>query len=147
MLGLSSLKRLLARLCLCCCCCRLDRLAGTNAWPSPPRSPSRHQRLRRPLVKAALVVALLLMALVLTLHYRVLPSVSGSYNDDCLLREDRRERMRFALRHVINFLNSENATYWLDYGTLLGVVREGDIMAHDGDVDVSRLADNLEEDR
>lgn len=62
------------------------------------------------------------------------------------MQEERRHNMRFVLRHVCQFLNEENATYWLDFGTLLGVIREGDIMAHDGDLDVSRLADDLKAD-
>ncbi|KAK7094166.1 hypothetical protein V1264_007826 [Littorina saxatilis] len=93
-------------------------------------------------------LSLLLMTLVvLVLHYRVLPSSMGYYNQDCSMKEERRERMRHVLRHVVRYLNEENATYWLDFGTLLGVVREGDIMVHDGDMDLSRLANDLDKDR
>lgn len=71
----------------------------------------------------------------------------GYYHDNCLLQEDRRERLRYLLRHVVQFFNNENATYWLDFGTLLGVIREGDIIPHDGDLDLSRLANDLQADQ
>ncbi|KAL8571135.1 hypothetical protein ACOMHN_010596 [Nucella lapillus] len=101
---------------------------------------------RRRLVKVGLFLSILIY-LVLMLHLRVLPKASGAYNEDCFLQEARKERMRFVLRHVVQFLNEENATYWLDFGTFLGAIREGDIIAHDGDMDVSRLANDLQADR
>ena len=60
---------------------------------------------------------------------------------------ERKGNMHFVLRNIVEFFNSQNATYWLDYGTLLGVVREGDVLLHDGDIDISRLADDLNQDR
>jgi phosphorylcholine metabolism protein LicD len=71
----------------------------------------------------------------------------GYYNEECQMQEEKRERMRFVLRHILQFFNDENVTYWLDFGTLLGVIREGDIMAHDGDMDLSRLANNITADK
>ncbi|XP_077869014.1 uncharacterized protein RT0683-like [Saccoglossus kowalevskii] len=32
-----------------------------------------------------------------------------------------------------------NVTYWLDFGTLLGAMRNGDIIRYDGDADISRI--------
>ena len=143
---------------LCFRCCRRRDLVPVKAGPhseasSPPRlsaitiSDSGRRGSQRPwlrrLLLASLCVLLLLVVLVLSLHYLVLPSAMGYYNDDCAMDQGRRERMRFVLRQVVSFLNDENATYWLDFGTLLGVIREGDIMVHDGDLDVSRRADDL----
>ena len=141
---------------LCFRCCRRRDLVSVKAGPrfeasSPPRistitiSNSGRRGPQRPRLRRLMVVSLcvLLLVLVLSLHYLVLPNAMGYYNDDCAMDQGRRERMRFVLRQVVSFLNAENATYWLDFGTLLGVMREGDIMVHDGDLDVSRRADDL----
>lgn len=32
-----------------------------------------------------------------------------------------------------------NQTYWVDHGLLLGYHRSGDILPHDGDVDLTRI--------
>ncbi|XP_076452118.1 ribitol 5-phosphate transferase FKRP-like [Babylonia areolata] len=101
--------------------------------------------LKRRAVRLVLFLASVVL-LVTVLHTRVLPGSMGYYHQDCYLQEVRRERMRFLLRRVVSVLNEENATYWLDFGTFLGAVREGDILAHDGDMDVSRLADDLKAD-
>lgn len=41
------------------------------------------------------------------------------------------------LRKVVHALDAEGVPYYVDCGTLLGMIREGRIMAHDTDVDVS----------
>lgn len=38
--------------------------------------------------------------------------------------------------NVITSLNKEKVDYWVDFGTLLGIIRDGDIIYHDFDVDV-----------
>lgn len=39
-------------------------------------------------------------------------------------------------------LDTFNITYWISWGTLLGAIRNGDIIPHDDDVDLSFLDDN-----
>ena len=41
------------------------------------------------------------------------------------------------LRRVTEILEEAGADYWLDFGTLLGLVREGRLLASDGDLDIS----------
>lgn len=37
----------------------------------------------------------------------------------------------------ISALNDNHVTYWVDFGTLLGIIRDGDIILGDNDVDIS----------
>ena len=39
-------------------------------------------------------------------------------------------------REVLNILHSHQIDYWLDSGTLLGLMRDGSLMAHDEDIDL-----------
>lgn len=39
------------------------------------------------------------------------------------------------LKKTLPILNANNINYWTDFGTLLGIVREGDVIAHDYDAD------------
>jgi hypothetical protein len=48
----------------------------------------------------------------------------------------RQSRLRKLLKALIPGLNIVGLKYWVDYGTLLGLYREGDIIRHDSDVDV-----------
>lgn len=41
------------------------------------------------------------------------------------------------LEFITNLLNQNNINYWLDSGTLLGLYREGKILDHDKDIDIS----------
>jgi hypothetical protein len=41
------------------------------------------------------------------------------------------------LEFVTNLLNQNNINYWLDSGTLLGLYREGKVLEHDKDIDIS----------
>tara|TARA_Y100000389_G_C17444354_1_gene510631 strand:- start:1290 stop:1829 length:540 start_codon:yes stop_codon:yes gene_type:complete len=45
--------------------------------------------------------------------------------------------MHYLLNEVVNILNNHSISYYLDCGTLLGTIRENDLMAHDTDVDVT----------
>ncbi|CAH1245910.1 FKRP [Branchiostoma lanceolatum] len=73
------------------------------------------------------------------LHFYVLPGAMAGYNDDCYLSREQLEDMRHLVVTVCQVLEELNQTYWLDYGTLLGAVRMGDVLPHDADVDISRL--------
>lgn len=46
-----------------------------------------------------------------------------------------RARLRELLAWGADALSAEGVDYWIDYGTLLGVVREGDVILWDNDVD------------
>ena len=54
------------------------------------------------------------------------------------LRSERRQRrrLRAMAQDVIDALNHVGVKYWVDFGTLLGIHREGDIILHDNDIDV-----------
>lgn len=51
-------------------------------------------------------------------------------------RKMRREYLRRMARETIDIFNNQGVDYWVDYGTLLGIVRENDIIEHDNDVDI-----------
>ena len=44
----------------------------------------------------------------------------------------------------VNVLSKLNEPFWLDFGTLLGCYREGDIIPHDIDIDVSMMETSYE---
>jgi len=48
----------------------------------------------------------------------------------------RQSRLRILALKTIEKFNEHNVQYWVDYGTLLGIVREGDIIPYDTDVDI-----------
>lgn len=49
------------------------------------------------------------------------------------------------LEYITNLLNQNNINYWFDSGTLLGIFREGKVLDHDIDIDISIW--NTEEDK
>ena len=49
---------------------------------------------------------------------------------------DRRRRLRCLFIRLIENFEKENVKYWVDFGTLLGICREGDIILGDNDADV-----------
>ena len=51
------------------------------------------------------------------------------------------------LRYVVNTLPKYHLTFWLDFGTLLGAVREGGFMLHDSDIDIALLIATVEDAR
>lgn len=60
----------------------------------------------------------------------------------------RRKMLRNLALEVIESLNKENVDYWIDFGTLLGIIREDDIILGDNDVDIivvesNELADKM----
>ncbi len=60
-------------------------------------------------------------------------------NEDCFLTPERLNDLRTIVIAISELFEAHNQTYWLDYGTLLGAYRIGDILPHDGDADISRL--------
>ena len=65
------------------------------------------------------------------------------YNDACYLTEDKRKDLREAVFAICEVYEQQNQTHWIDFGTLLGAYRSGDVLPHDGDADVSRLEHNM----
>ena len=56
-----------------------------------------------------------------------------------LLDRFRRRALRRVLRDAAEVLRAHGVAYWSDFGTLLGLVREGDIILGDKDVDLCVL--------
>ena len=56
-----------------------------------------------------------------------------------ILDRFRRRTLRRVLRDVTEVLGAHGVTYWSDFGTLLGLVRDGDIILGDKDVDLCVL--------
>jgi len=54
----------------------------------------------------------------------------------------RRKLLRDIFLAVVPILNHAEVDYWADFGTLLGLHREGDLILHDNDVDVVLLDPN-----
>ncbi|KAM7428383.1 hypothetical protein ABFA07_020627 [Porites harrisoni] len=82
---------------------------------------------------------LISMALIACLHLVILPSASGGYNDECFMPDDKRRILRIMVQNISKAFNKHGVQYWLDYGTLLGAYRTGDILRHDHDADISLL--------
>ena len=47
------------------------------------------------------------------------------------------------LKLTLDVFNKHNVPYWADFGTLLGLIREKDIIAHDFDADFGINSDNI----
>lgn len=59
-----------------------------------------------------------------------------------LIRFNRRRHLEFLLDSLTILLERYGVEYWLDFGTLLGVFRSGQVIPYDYDVDVSVHADH-----
>jgi hypothetical protein len=57
----------------------------------------------------------------------------------------RRASLRRCMLDVRAALEAEGLTYWLDFGSLLGIHRDGDLILHDNDVDFACLNPNWAE--
>jgi hypothetical protein len=56
-----------------------------------------------------------------------------------IVYENLRKNLRKLAKDVITAFNKNNVNYWVDYGTLLGIVRDKDIIKYDQDVDICLL--------
>lgn len=90
---------------------------------------------RNRLLKYLLVV----LALTAFLHFIVLPAASGGYNDECFIPDEKRRILRTMVQNISKVFDKYDVKYWLDYGTLLGAYRMGDVLPHDHDADMSFL--------
>lgn len=53
--------------------------------------------------------------------------------------------LREVTRHILNIFNERGVKYWIDFGTLLGCQREGDIIEWDNDADFSFMQEDVAE--
>lgn len=51
----------------------------------------------------------------------------------------RRCQLRRLLKEVSTALKDNGTTFWLDFGCLLGIHRDGDLILHDNDIDLAVL--------
>lgn len=72
---------------------------------------------------------------------RVLRPVWRVYNHQNNLRKMKLYAID-ALSLVVELFEKNKMTFWLDFGTLLGAVRVGDFLSHDGDIDLAAHAED-----
>lgn len=63
----------------------------------------------------------------------------GRWTPPCCL-----SNLRKTAKHVFNCLDDAGARYWLDGGSLLGAMRNGDVLPWDHDVDIGVYRDDLQ---
>ena len=90
-------------------------------------------------VKARFCVCIPILSASLFVYVVLAGHYTSYWNDDCLLSAQNLKNLRKAVFAVAEIYQQYNQTYWLDFGTLLGAYRSGDILPHDGDADISRL--------
>lgn len=54
---------------------------------------------------------------------------------DKITQRHTQTKLRKIAKDTVYALNKNGINYWTDYGTLLGIIREGDIIEHDNDCD------------
>lgn len=63
--------------------------------------------------------------------------------DDINIPKCCKENLLTLLVETADFFNNNNINYWIDYGTLLGFIRDGEIIPWDRDVDFSIFASDF----
>jgi lipopolysaccharide cholinephosphotransferase len=79
------------------------------------------------------LLSLVFLTVILGLVWRHYPDLEQNYRYKTVRNID---RIRYCLREVLNILNSHHIRYMLAEGTLLGVVRQGDLIEWDSDADL-----------
>ena len=59
--------------------------------------------------------------------------------------QSKQDDLREHLSKVADILEANNVEYWIDYGTLLGAMREGDVIPGDNDTDTSIRIESFEQ--
>ena len=52
--------------------------------------------------------------------------------------------MNKQLIRIVELLNKHKIHYWLEGGTLLGMIRDGDVMSYDDDIDISIWTEDID---
>lgn len=89
-------------------------------------------------------IAALLIAWFLYLLYLEVRNQHHWWHAPCVTPASTRDDIRTVLSALRRALEGKGITWWLDYGTLLGAWRIGDVMPFDHDLDVSFLAEHEE---
>jgi len=82
------------------------------------------------------------LAWLLWLVYLELRNQHHIWHDPCVTPAETRDDIRYVLDMLRRVLAGKGIVWWLDYGTLLGAWRLGDLMAFDHDLDVSFLGEH-----
>ena len=74
-------------------------------------------RRRRKLTQKLLTVLLIvLLAVLVCLHFIILPSASGGYNEECYLSDEKRRTLRIMVQNISRVFDKFGVQYWLDFG-------------------------------
>lgn len=87
------------------------------------------------------IASLLVISIILSIHFHrylilIITLIIISIFLFVELKVKKTHRLREMALHTIDSFNKHGVEYWVDYGTLLGIIREGDIIKHDNDVDL-----------
>ena len=66
--------------------------------------------------RLSIILWFVLMAAIASLHLAVLPSVSGGYNDECFLPDEKQQMLRIMVQNISRAFDKFGVVYWLDYG-------------------------------
>jgi hypothetical protein len=88
-------------------------------------------------------LALLVLAIAYVL-YQELKNQHHIWHAPCVTPPETQADIREVLKRFAKVMEGKSITWWLDYGTLLGAWRLGDVMAFDHDIDLSFLASDQE---
>ena len=66
--------------------------------------------------RLSIILLVVLMAALAGLHVVVLPSVSGGYNDECFLPDEKLQMLRIMVQNISRAFDKFGVVYWLDYG-------------------------------
>jgi len=90
-----------------------------------------------------LVIGIIKRSKILILLFTILSGISIFLFTSVKIRERYlHPELSDILRKVVEKLNQHDIKYWVDYGSLLGIIREGDVIKHDTDTDVCVHPDN-----
>lgn len=92
-------------------------------------------------------LTILFLFILLSVHFFLIPSFTKSYNDDCYIATKSMQTLKYILSNITDVFEAHSVEYWLDYGTLLGAMLDGDVIPWDSDGDVSFLRDDPNVDR
>ena len=66
--------------------------------------------------------------------------MSKKANNPKFKNEEKKKRLTEDLKQILQILDKNDVNYWIDYGTLLGIIRDGDFIPWDDDIDLGCLS-------